>query len=988
MRRVGWALLVLSLILIPTVVFLKQHWVQGRLKESLAQLRSGHPEKALDLAEDVLSHNRENLQAVRIAALAHQELGDFEKSASFFLRLPDGRNAARDVFRKAAEKSLGSGHLLKCSEQLQQVLQVDPDDAEAHRRLAAVFDACGRRWDAVPHHLAAISKMQFSLKELLLLGNPDEPWLDKEILPAATIACSSDPLVVLGNGYQQIAAERLQDATERIRTALRLSDGKCIECYALLGTTLFDQGELAQLKDWINSRPEKSDTHSEVWFAIGQWAQATNQPEAAVRCYWETLRRRPEKRRANFQIGQILKKLGRSEEAKPYLERAAQLTELHDLMRPVYASGAGADLMKDIAARLESIGRLWEAWAWNLAITRFAPSDNGAAESVVRLRKRLVPGATPQTLKEFNLALSSDFSGFPLPDWNRPDFSDRYSSASDHDDVEKSGLAFRDIAASAGIEFQYFNSDEPATEGKRMFETTGGGIATADFDGNGWPDLYFTQGCILPHSEQNQTFLDHFYRNLGNGRFVECARDAGLIDASFSQGASVGDINNDGFPDLYVANIGQNRLFRNNGDGTFEDIAVSEGIVGQHWTTSCAVADLDGDGMPEICDANYLAGKEALEVICGEDHKRTCSPLTFDPANQQIYQNMGDGSWTEVRTDSAGKPLLGKSLGIVAAKSSEGRFLDLFVANDGEANSFFQSGVSEKGQLMVEESAVISGLAFDRDGRPQACMGIAAEDANEDGLLDFFVTNYYLESNTLYLQQPGGIFLDGTRDAGLREPSFLMLGFGTQFLDGELDGHPDLVIANGHVDDFSYDGKPFHMRPQYFHNAGAGEFEEVRFTDSDSWFSSEYLGRGLARIDWNRDGREDFAVSQLDSPSVLVSNETAVTGHSISIRLIGTVCSRDAIGTVVSLNAGKNHRTRQLTAGDGYQASNERVLIFGLGSEIAATDIRIEWRSGMVQTLKQLTAGNEYVIVEGRSPISIPFNAARITADADDPVRP
>jgi hypothetical protein len=340
-----------------------------------------------------------------------------------------------------------------------------------------------------------------------------------------------------------------------------------------------------------------------------------------------------------------------------------------------------------------------------------------------------------------------------------------------------------------------------------------------------------------------------------------------------------------------------------------------------------------------------------------------------------VFVNRGEGTFEDV-SDLAGIVAAGsKGLGVLAADLQGDGLLDLFVANDTTANHYFVNATKERGgKLTFEENGLSNGLALDRDGKPQACMGIAVDDANLDGLLDLFVTNFYNESNTLYLQQPGNIFADETRDSGMRAPSFTMLGFGTQFIDGELDGFPDVVMANGHVDDWTYKNMPFKMRPQYFRHTGRGhQFEEVHDVSLGEYFQGEYLGRSLARVDWNRDGREDFAVMHLDAPVALLTNETENTGHYLKISLRGIASARDAIGTtVVAKYAGKT-RIRQLTAGDGYQASNERVLIFGLGDAEHVDELSIRWPSGLEQVFTDLPVDQELMILEGQpSPVQWP----------------
>jgi len=258
-------------------------------------------------------------------------------------------------------------------------------------------------------------------------------------------------------------------------------------------------------------------------------------------------------------------------------------------------------------------------------------------------------------------------------------------------------------------------------------------------------------------------------------------------------------------------------------------------------------------------------------------------------------------------------------------------------------------------------------VAFDRDGRTQACMGIAAGDADGDGLLDLYVTNYYDESNTLYRQTSDATFEAASRSAGLHEPSLQWLGFGTQFLDANLDGWPDLVVANGHLDDFRHLDIPFRMPPQFYLNHGQGRFSEANPETVGHYFQRELLGRSVVNVDWNRDGRPDFVVSHLDAPVVLMTNVTRRAGNWLKVRLRAVGGDRDALGTSVTLRVGKRCWTQQLTAGDGFQASNERMLLFGLGDNAGIDRLTVRWTSGSEQEFANLPVNREVLIIESRS---------------------
>jgi hypothetical protein len=316
----------------------------------------------------------------------------------------------------------------------------------------------------------------------------------------------------------------------------------------------------------------------------------------------------------------------------------------------------------------------------------------------------------------------------------------------------------------------------------------------------------------------------------------------------------------------------------------------------------------------------------------------------------------------------------GKGLGIAVADFDGSRRLSIFVTNDTTANFFFANRTPVRGgPLSFAETALISGLAFDEEGRAQACMGIAVGDPNLDGWPDLFVTNFMREANALYQRQPDGLFQDESRAARLRDPSFNLLGWGAQFLDGESDGLPDLLVLNGHVNDDSESGTPYQMPPQYFHNLAAGKFAEAQADTLGSYFEGRYLGRALVRLDWNRDGLEDACATHLDARAALLTNQTRVHGHHLAVRLVGVASERDAIGATIRVRCGAQRFTKQLTAGDGFQASNQRCLLLGLGKAEQIDELTVSWPAGEDQTFFDVPVDSELIIVEGwATPVTVP----------------
>ena len=316
----------------------------------------------------------------------------------------------------------------------------------------------------------------------------------------------------------------------------------------------------------------------------------------------------------------------------------------------------------------------------------------------------------------------------------------------------------------------------------------------------------------------------------------------------------------------------------------------------------------------------------------------------------------------------------GNSLGIVAADFSGSGTLSLFLANDSVPNFYFvHQGNDPNGLPRFKDQAMRTGLAVNQDGRAEACMGVATGDADGDGRLDLFVTNFLNQSNTLYRKLPQQeFFADLTQRSGLHENSMGLLGWGTQFVDADLDGQLDLILTNGHVERFPDRQALYEMPAQYLHNTGGGRFLELKSDRVGEFFDKHVLGRGMARLDWNRDGLNDVLISHMDAPVALLTCTSPTHGHYVALRLRATGSARDAIGTQLTLKVAGRSLYRQQTAGDGYMASNQRQLIFGTGAETSVGPLVIRWPSGHVDTFPTLPVDCELMLVEGRAPIRVP----------------
>jgi tetratricopeptide (TPR) repeat protein len=975
-------------------------------------LKSPDPERLLQRARiELASRNLKQAEALAklvaesgspsaswgaiVAAEAALKQNAHARALEYYQLVPPGADeAALSAQFGASELLVQTGRLSDSERILRELLKFEPEYVLAHYRLAFILNITGRRWEAGSHLLWLLKSDAAELDHLLMLGNTERTIDDRALLEESHKKVPADPLPLLGLARIDMAHSRSAEARHLLQQ-VRATLPNQPEAEVRWGQLLLDQGTRDDFLAWNASLSQEADSHPEIWLLRGLFWQKENQPKWAVRCFWEALRRDSELRHANYQLGQTLTRLHDSRAAQ-FLERADQILGLTILLDDLFHTRTDLKSMQRAASLTEQMGRLWEARGWAIAALKTNPDTSWARALLARIEPQL--GADlPQTLAAKNLALTTDLREFPLPNWPIPDKSDRHVAVGKSTDK----IHFRDDAGLLDGGFTYFQSPDLTTPGARIFETTGGGVGVIDYDHDHWPDLYFTQGCPFPGAGPSETaetsiYRDQLQRNEQGARFRNVTELARLGDEHFSQGVTAGDFDNDGFQDLYVANLGRNRLYHNQGDGTFCDVTEAAGLSGEWWTTSCLIADLNGDGRPDIYDVNYVTGDNLATLMCQKQGlTRSCSPRAFAPAPDQVWLNQGDGQFRNATAECGIDLPNGYGLGIIAANFAHNGRLSLFIANDEVPNFFFvnrsdqgigkqadnQSDFKHPGSaqtdlkqrinpLRFEELGLPSGLGVDGEGASQACMGVAAGDADGDGLLDLLVTNFYNESNTLYRQAGPLQFVDDTRRAQLREPSFAKLGFGTQFLDADLDGQLDLVLTNGHIDDLTSVGEPYQMPPQCFRNTGNGVFQELTAQHLGPPFQKQYLGRGLARLDWNRDGKDDFCMSNIADPAVLATNVSETNSiqakaNSLTLRLIGRAGARDAIGTRVEVRV--DHRTlvRELIAGDGYQASNERVLTIGTEASTQIESLTVNWLNGDQQVWKHVPANQDLLVIEG-----------------------
>jgi len=525
------------------------------------------------------------------------------------------------------------------------------------------------------------------------------------------------------------------------------------------------------------------------------------------------------------------------------------------------------------------------------------------------------------------------------------------------------GFRFVDVTESAGIQFQH---NSGAYGGKLLPETLGSGCAFLDYDADGWQDILLINGMDWPgHKRQHSTL--RLYKNNRNGTFTDMTKAAGLDVEMYGMGVAVGDYNNDGFPDIFITCVGQNRLFRNTGKGTFVDVTRVSGLgARQAFSTSALWFDYDRDGLLDLFICNYVRWSPEHDVFCSLDgkHKSYCTPEAYRGNTCWLFHNRGDGTFEDVTATSGIFDSSSKSLGVAMLDYDQDGWPDLLVANDTQPNKLYKN--LRNGRF--KDVAVEAGLAFSTEGKARAGMGVDVADFENSGNPGIAITNFDNEMIGLYRAVRPGTYDDISIAAGVGLPSKNTLGFGCAFLDVDLDGALVLLIANGHIEETVrniHGNVGYAQAPQLFLNEGGGKFRDVA-ADVDAGFSQPKVGRGLAYGDFDRDGNLDILLTTNNGPAYLYRNENVVGNHSIRFHLVGTKSNRDAIGALVRMSGNGQTQSRVVKGGSSYLSQSELPVTFGLGKHAAIERVQIEWPSGAKEEFKNLDAGRSYQIAEGK----------------------
>jgi enediyne biosynthesis protein E4 len=537
-----------------------------------------------------------------------------------------------------------------------------------------------------------------------------------------------------------------------------------------------------------------------------------------------------------------------------------------------------------------------------------------------------------------------------------------------HVNAANTAIRFEDVTGRSGLDFTTNSSPTP---NKNQPETMVSGIGLIDYDNDGWLDIFIINGAAIPSlKKESPKYYNRLFHNNHDGTFTDVTEKAGLVGEGYDMAVAVGDFDNDGWEDIYVASVTKNHLYRNNGDGTFTDVTDKAGVGSpmykgrKMWSAAAGWVDYNNDGKLDLFVANYCRWEVNKDPMClgGGRLRAYCHPKFYEPLPSTLYRNNGDGTFTDVSDETGISKKLGKGMGIGFNDYDGDGFVDIFVANDNMPNSLFHN---LKGKAF-EEVAMDAGVAYSENGKAVSGMGIEFRDFDNDGLPDIWHTATELETFPLFRNRGAGIFIDVTGRSGLARPTLEMSGWSNGAADFDNDGLKDLFVARGNVLDniAEFTSRTYGEPNSIFRNLGKMTFEDVTAqTGTDMQLSEPY--RGAVIGDLFNDGHMDLVVTVLNGKARVLRNVTANENNWVAFTLVGTKSNRMAIGAQIKITTedGKNQYDIVSTSA-GYGASRDPRAHFGLGAFKTIKQVEIRWPSGERQILRDLPANRIHRVEE------------------------
>lgn len=911
------------------------------------------------ILQSLLTASPEDVELLFRLANVKAALGDLPLAIELLAAIPeDHPEAGIPALGQAADWCFRLQRYADAERLYLKVLERAPSASLARRQLAYLLNRQGRRHEAAVHiqQLCKLGNVrQDELHSLIVLSDAmyDEPGAKRKTSDRPYFPIG--PLAVARKLFNQ---QKYTEAVDAMQA--EAEDGDATPALmAFYGRAAAEAQDDDRFQWWLARTNEATKNFSEYWAALGTHLMARRRYDEAARALLEAIDRDPTDSISIGRLRQAMLTLGDEQSAKQWEDRWNDIREtLRVNNRIAGAPTPDPDAVAELAARLNKLNRPLEAVMWKSieVLHRGLPKTEMVKLNTQRQELVAAGKAFPS---RSNRLCGIDPGKYPLPKLDMQPVEVVKSVPGDTI-ASPHAAAFENVAQRVGLSHTFEVASGPQDSGFTIYQLLGGGVAVLDFDRDGSCDLYLAQGAADPPSltgDQSNQFMRH-----AEGRLVDISDSAQTAEYQYTLTVTAGDWNQDGFSDLAVANLGTDSLLINNGDGTFTRRPVIHGESPHRVPSSMAMADLSGDGLPDLFQASYVDDPAFAKKPATNSKGQVLQallPTAFQPGGDRLLVNNGSGGFRlQALTDDTDD--ISTGLGVVVTDFDQQPGNEIFVGNDLRPNQLWfrdrQSG-------RWSDAAPLLGCGFGFTGKATASMGIAAGDFDGGGSIDLHVTNYEKENASLFIHKDGA-YQDRNIEYQLAQASHPVLGFGTQAIDYDNDGRLDLVVANGHIERAVMIESPFEQPPQLFANLG-DRFQLASVSDPSGYWQGKHVGRGLARLDFNRDGRIDYVVTHLGHPSALLINQTKTDNHWLQLELVGTSSERDAIGARVEISYGRQ-ATGWVTAGDGYFSRNEAVVSFGLGTSDTVDELIIDWPSGKQQTFKDVPADNRLMIIEGQ----------------------
>ena len=919
---------------------------------------------------------------------------------------------------------LHRGQLFEAIDALRVAVDKRPEQNEWRRQLFDFLIAVERRRFAIDHGRQLIRRRYFDLQVLRSLSVVENRDVESASVGQLRQRNPEDGRLLIADAREAFDTGQWERCGELLK-AIFESHPDDPAALAMQGRVLVRTANFSAIPAWSERAFSTCRDDWRYWITLGDAARRTGRHDEAAACFLQATRLDSGIEESWAKLGTALRSVSttamtskRTRCLRAIEDRTQHLAQLHHLKSELQRFG-NRDLWRfgKIAEHLEAIGCLWEAEAW-LAIGIQKAGQSSPQQPVSRSgvafdpsdlsqqRQRLLTKLRPQTPWQVTaghpeLSLSFEDWGLESPESWRP-FENRWVRGDDADFKRVTPMMaavpprlaneadVRGLSASQSGRHYRPDSSIP------LHGTFESGLGVIDFDLDGWPDLHIA--VAGKHPIEDRSIDSQLFRNR-DGVFSDVTSRSRMTASGFGQGVAVGDVNADGFADVFLLRFGTDRLLINQGDGTFLDASERLGPQDPNqWSTSGAIADLNADGVPDLIVLRYCRGEDALAEDCrNRDGKMmACVPTKFPAAKDRFLQGTPDGRFEDVTEAWIPQPPPpARGLGIVVGNLDADPGLEVFVANDMTSNHLYQSewptpnDASSAASFRLREAAMSHGVANNETSDTQACMGVAVGDLDGDQKVDLFVTNFAGEHNTFYRQEPGGVWSDRSVDFGVVGPSLDLLGFGAHAVDFDGDGKSEIAITNGHIYTEPEDGSTFFQPFQIL-----GLESPLRLVAMDieadgrggnhsnaGYVESFHSGRAMAVLDADRNGLPDLAITHQTEPVALLMNRTPTDADRLRLQLRGVRCDRDAIGAVIDVRRGESSYRHVVVAGDGFMCTNEDALDIGLGHAASANDVdgddvagdvrvEVQWPHGRSEH-HRLRANTQYVLVEGMPPFRV-----------------